>query len=84
MAKQQFFTLCEVSQVQSHMTLLVEMPDDVTEEQVMKELEENPQEFWDAPGDGFDCGAKLVTSYESETHVEPLDYYHRRDCRGLE
>ena len=84
MAKEQFFTICEVSQRSAHQTYVIEIPDGVTEEQVIAEIEENTQELWDFPGNAeFECGAVLKSSYESEEHIEPQDVYHRRDCIGM-
>ena len=84
MPKTQYFTLCETSTRSAHLTLQVEIPEGVTEEQVSAELDEYAEEAWDSPGDfDFECGAVLKSHYPSEEHIEPLDVYHRKDCVGM-
>jgi len=84
MSKVQFFTLCQNQMRAAHMTLKVEIPEGVTQDQVVAEIEENAEELWDNPESGFECGATLITSYESEDHIEPMNVYHRSDCIGME
>jgi len=84
MSKSQHFTLCQVSQSAQHYVLEVEIPEGVTEEQVIAELEDNAQEIWDEVDRyEFECGAKLKSSYESEEHINPEYVYHRKDCVGM-
>ena len=85
MAKEQSFTLCETSIRAAHRVYKIEIPDGVTEEQVIKEIDENAQELWDHDtwSFEFECGAVIKSSYESEEHIEPQDVYHRRDCLGM-
>ena len=83
MPKEQHFTLCEVSQRSAHFTYQIEIPDGVTEEKVIAEIEECAEELWDSGTEfTFECGAVVNSCYESEEHIEPQDVYHRSDCIG--